>query len=114
MPIDKVVNLAPSTDLIELDVDEGQEIEIILEDDGSAVIEIGGSDDDKDFYANLAEDIDQQDLGHIAISLQALFDADKSSRGQWEEMYAKGLDLLGLRMEERTQPFHGADRKSVV
>jgi hypothetical protein len=108
MPIDKVVNLAPSTDLIELDVDEGQEIEIILEDDGSAVIEIGGSDDDKDFYANLAEDIDQQDLGHIAISLQALFDADKSSRGQWEEMYAKGLDLLGLRMEERTQPFRGA------
>jgi hypothetical protein len=108
MPIDKVVNLAPSTDLIELDDDEGQEIEIILEDDGSAVIEIGGSDDDKDFYANLAEDIDQQDLGHIAISLQALFDADKSSRGQWEEMYAKGLDLLGLRMEERTQPFRGA------
>jgi hypothetical protein len=108
MPIDKVVNLAPSTDLIEIDDDEGQEIEIILEDDGSAVIEIGGSDDDKDFYANLAEDIDQQDLGHIAISLQTLFDADKSSRGQWEEMYAKGLDLLGLRMEERTQPFRGA------
>jgi hypothetical protein len=108
MPIDKVVNLAPSTDLIELDVDEGQEIEIILEDDGSAVIEIGGSDDDKDFYANLADKIDQQDLGHIAISLQTLFDADKSSRGQWEELYAKGLDLLGLRMDERTQPFRGA------
>jgi hypothetical protein len=108
MPIDKVVNLAPSTDLIELDDDEGQEIEIILEDDGSAVIEIGGSDDDDDFYANLAEDIDQQDLGHIAISLQTLFDADKSSRGQWEELYAKGLDLLGLRMDERTQPFRGA------
>jgi hypothetical protein len=108
MPIDKVVNLAPSTDLIALDADEGQEIEIILEDDGSAVIEIGGGDEYDDFYANLAEDIDQQDLGHIAISLQALFDADKSSRGQWEEMYAKGLDLLGLRMEERTQPFRGA------
>jgi len=108
MPIDKVVNLAPNSDLIEIDADEGQEIEIILEDDGSAVIEIGGSDDDEDFYANLAEKIDQQDLGHIAISLQTLFDADKSSRGQWEELYAKGLDLLGLRMDERTQPFRGA------
>lgn len=108
MPIDKVVNLAPRTDLIEIGEEDGQEIEIILEDDGSAVIEIGGSDDDKDFYANLAEDIDQQDLGHIAISLQTLFDADKSSRGQWEELYAKGLDLLGLRMDERTQPFRGA------
>jgi hypothetical protein len=108
MPIDKVVNLAPKTDLIELDDDEGQEIEIILEDDGGAVIEIGGSDDDEDFYANLADSIDQQDLGHIAISLQTLFDADKSSRGQWEELYAKGLDLLGLRMDERTQPFRGA------
>ena len=108
MPIDKVVNLAPSTDMIEFDDVEDQDIEIIIEDDGSALIEIGGGEEEQDFYANLAESIDPQDLGEISITLQALFDADKSSRGQWEEMYAKGLDLLGLKMEDRTQPFRGA------
>jgi len=108
MPIDKVVNLAPNSDLVEFDADDGQEIEIILEDDGSAVIEIGGGDEQEDFHANIAESIDEGELAHISIALQALFEADKSSRGQWESMYAKGLDLLGFRMEERTQPFRGA------
>jgi len=109
MPIDKVVNLAPNSDLVEFDADDGQEIEIILEDDGSAVIELGGGDDEQeDFHANIAESIDEGELAHISIALQALFEADKSSRGQWESMYAKGLDLLGFRMEERTQPFRGA------
>ena len=108
MPIDKVVNLAPNSDIIEFDEDEGQEIEIILEEDGSAVIEIGMDEEELGFYDNLADSIDPQDLGDISINLQALFDADKSSRGQWEEMYAKGLDLLGLKMEDRTQPFRGA------
>jgi hypothetical protein len=108
MPIDKVVNLAPNSDIIEFDEDDGQDIEIIIEDDGSALIEIGMGDEEQGFYDNLADSIDPQDLGHISITLQALFDADKSSRGQWEEMYAKGLDLLGLRMEDRTQPFRGA------
>jgi hypothetical protein len=108
MPIDKVVNLAPNSNIIEFDEDDGQDIEIIIEDDGSALIEIGMDDEEQDFYDNLADSIDPQDLGHISITLQALFDADKSSRGQWEEMYAKGLDLLGLKMEDRTQPFRGA------
>jgi hypothetical protein len=108
MPIDKVVNLAPNSDIIEFDEDDGQDIEITIEDDGSALIEIGMDDEELGFYDNLADSIDPQDLGHISINLQALFDADKSSRGQWEEMYAKGLDLLGLKMEDRTQPFRGA------
>ena len=108
MPIDKVVNLAPNSDIIEFDAGDDQDIEITIEDDGSALIEIGMDDDELGFYDNLAESIDPQDLGHISITLQALFDADKSSRGQWEEMYAKGLDLLGLKMEDRTQPFRGA------
>lgn len=108
MPIDKVVNLAPNSEIIEFDEDDGQDIEIIIEDDGSALIEIGGDDEELGFYDNLADSIDPQDLGHISITLQALFDADKSSRGQWEEMYAKGLDLLGLKIEDRTQPFRGA------
>lgn len=37
-----------------------------------------------------------------------MFEADKGSRSDWENQFAKGLDLLGLKMEERTKPFRGA------
>lgn len=108
MPIDKVVNLAPSSDMMDMPEDLS-DIEIILEDDGSAIIELGEEDDDEvGFYGNLAEVIDQNDLGSISIDLMALFEADKSSRSDWEQMYSKGLELLGLKIEERTKPFRGA------
>jgi hypothetical protein len=104
MPIDKSVNPAPMT--VEIEQSDMPDIEIILEDDGSAVIEIG--DDDVDFYGNLAEVLDEGDLAHISIELMAMFEADKSGRGDWEQMYSKGLELLGLKIEERTKPFRGA------
>ena len=108
MPIDKVVNLAPSSDMMDMPEDLS-DIEIILEDDGSAIIELGEEEDDEvGFYGNLAEVIDQNDLGSISIDLMALFEADKSSRSDWEQMYSKGLELLGLKIEERTKPFRGA------
>jgi hypothetical protein len=44
----------------------------------------------------------------MGLDVAALFEADKGSRSDWEQMYAKGLDLLGLRIEERTKPFRGA------
>jgi len=85
------------------------DIEVVIEDDGGATVEIG-SDDSKevDFYANLAEVIEPEELSRIALEVSALFEADKSSRSDWEQMYAKGLDLLGLKLEERTKPFRGA------
>ena len=108
MPIDKVVNLAPSSDMMDM-LEDSSDIEILLEDDGSAVIELGEEEDDEvGFYGNLAEVIDQNDLGSISIDLMALFEADKSSRSDWEQMYSKGLELLGLKIEERTKPFRGA------
>ena len=108
MPIDKVSNLMPASDMLDM-LEDSADIEIILEDDGSAIIELGGEeDDDVGFYGNLAEVIDTNDLGSISIDLMALFEADKSSRSEWESMYAKGLDLLGFKMDERTKPFRGA------
>jgi hypothetical protein len=107
MPIDKVVNLAPVTDIIELMGEEEPDIEIILEDDGSAVIEVN-EEDDVEFYSNLAEVVDEDELAAISSDLLALFDADKASRQDWEEMYSKGMDLLGLKIEDRTRPFRGA------
>lgn len=106
MPIDKVVNLAPNTTVVVEDEDM-PEIEVVLPDDGEFEIELV-SEKDPDFYDNLAEDMDDSDLAQISLDLLAFFEADKSSRGDWEQMYAKGLDLLGLKMEERTKPFRGA------
>jgi hypothetical protein len=109
MPIDKAVNLAPASEGVLLmgDMDDAPEIEIIIEDD-DVEVEEEALEEEKDFYANIAGDIDPQDLALIAQNLLEFFDADKSSRSEWEEMYAKGLELLGLRMQERTQPFRGA------
>ena len=109
MPINKAVNQAPKLDIVIDNEDEMPDIEIVLEDDGSAVINMTEDDaNEVDFYANLAEVIDEDDLGKIALDVGAMYEADKSSRSDWETMYSKGMDLLGLKIEERTRPFRGA------
>ena len=109
MPIDKAINQAPQLDIILSEAEETPDIEIVLEEDGSAVINMTEDDaDEVDFYANLAEVIDEDDLSDIAMDVGAMFEADKSSRSDWEQMYSKGMDLLGLKLEERTKPFRGA------
>ncbi len=107
MPVDKVVNLAPNTEITVVEeMEDMPEIEVVL-DDEELEVDIS-PEKDPDFYDNLAEDMDDGDLARISLDLLAFFEADKSSRGDWEDMYAKGLDLLGLKMEERTRPFRGA------
>ena len=108
MPIDKAVNPAPA---LEIEIEEAgpmPEVEIIIEPDGGATVEIDTKADDVDFYDNLVDVIDKGELSAISLELLDMFEADKSSREQWEQMYAKGLDLLGLKVEERTKPFRGA------
>lgn len=60
------------------------------------------------FGRNLAEDMDSRDLTTLASGLVALFDADLASRKDWEETFVDGLKVLGLRYEERTEPWVGA------
>ena len=60
------------------------------------------------FESNLAEHIEDGELNSIALDLISKFDADKSSRGDWEETYKEGLDQLGLEIEDRTTPWAGA------
>jgi hypothetical protein len=111
MPIDKSVNPAPDGGILVIAEGEAPlpDVEVILDEEGGATIEIGEETaKEVDFYANLAEVIDPLVLSRIALDVAAMFEADKGSRSDWEQMYAKGLDLLGLRMEERTRPFRGA------
>ena len=61
-----------------------------------------------DHNANLAETLDDSILGELSSELREQYETDQESRSEWEEGYTKGLDLLGVQYEERTQPFQGA------
>ena len=61
-----------------------------------------------DFFANLAEDMDDTDLGRISSDLMEEYENDKSSRQEWSQTYVQGLDLLGFKYDDRTRPFRGA------
>ena len=86
------------------------DIDIEIDEDGGAVIDFDPSmrEISTDFFANLAEDMDDRELGSIASELTSDFDANKSSRQEWEDAYANGLELLGFNYSERTEPFRGA------
>jgi hypothetical protein len=61
-----------------------------------------------EFGANLAEVIDEQDLGTLGSELYQDTQSYKDSRADWEKAYTQGLDLLGFKYESRTEPFQGA------
>lgn len=87
-------------------------IEIEEEDDGSVVVDFDPEGDfggeDGAFDRNLAEEMDRGDLGSVSNDLLSQYESAKESRGDWEEEYSKGLELLGFKYEERTNPFRGA------
>jgi hypothetical protein len=58
--------------------------------------------------ANLAELLDDGYLGELSSDLRGSYEEDLESRSEWEETYTKGLDQLGVKYEERSQPFEGA------
>lgn len=63
---------------------------------------------DEEFFRNLVDDLDEETLEDIAIQVHDNFTADKDSRAEWESMFERGFDLLGLKLEEASEPFEGA------
>ncbi len=106
------------TAMVDMDVEaENMDIEITAEDDGGVTIDFEPMDQRgmrDDFYANLAEEMPERELGRIAGELLSEFDANKASRQEWEDAYANGLELLGFNYEERTQPFRGSSGSGVT
>ena len=92
------------------------EIEIEIEDPESVTIGIDGleivlekeEESTDEFNANLAESMDEGELTELASDLVGDFDSDISSRKDWIQTYVDGLELLGLKIEERTEPWEGA------
>src|SRR6056300_258571 len=87
---------------------ESEEVNIEMTEDGGALINPPLQAPSTDFYANLAEVVDEDELTRISNKLLGEFEDDKSSRKDWEEGFSKGLDLLGFKYDERSQPFQGA------
>lgn len=112
MPIEKNMTIddLPGGDItIEMDDEPSSNIDIEYDmDTGAALVNIGEEDDDVAYDSNLAEIIEPDVLQLISSDLMSLFDADKSSRKEWEEQYSKGMKMLGFTFEERTKPFKGA------
>ena len=113
MAMDKGLYQAP-TGLSEL---AGPPVEIEIEDPEAIRIGIGDMEIDlepkkerggEDFDANLAEEMDDQDLQSLGYELVNDFDKDVQDRKEWMQTYVEGLKLLGLRYEERTEPWNGA------
>jgi hypothetical protein len=79
-------------------------------DDGSMEITLtpGKETNDTEFNANLAEDLDEGTLTELAGDLIGDFQTDIDSRKDWLNTYVEGLELLGLKVEDRTEPWPGA------
>ena len=99
------------------DIEEGPGVEIMIENPEGLQIGIDGmtidlmpedEESEGDFDSNLAEEINEGDLQKIASDLLEMVDSDINSRKDWTEMYVKGLDVLGMKYEERTEPWNGA------
>ena len=101
MAIEKVTE-----ELAEEIVDQPDGLPIDVQVEGEEEVEEERPQDD--FNANLAEDMDEQDLKEMALELIEEYKKDKVSRKEWEDAYIKGLDLLGTRYQEVSRPFKGA------
>lgn len=83
--------------------------ESVTLDDGSMEITIvPGKETNDEFNANLAEDMDEGQLTELSGDLLGEYDADINSRKDWLTTYVDGLELLGLKVEDRTEPWPGA------
>jgi hypothetical protein len=112
--VDKGLYAAP-VGLDEAAIEE-QAIEIEIEDPEKVTIGIGDAEividpdamEDDEFNANLAEDLDEKYMATLSSDLLEDFNNDLNSRKDWLETYVDGLELLGLKIEQRSEPWEGA------
>ena len=88
------------------------EVVSISTDDGGVVIDFdptgGEASGEGDFDSNLADYMEDDVLGRLASQLNGDFESDRNSRADWARSYTRGLDLLGLKADDRTTPWPGA------
>ena len=88
-----------------------EDVEVTMDEEGGAEVSFDPSTgplQSTDHFQNLAEVMDDQDLDELGTKLYDQYTEYKESRGDWEQSYREGLDLLGFKYERRTEPFRGA------
>jgi hypothetical protein len=109
-PVEGTIEQEPQAEELTIAIENPDSLAIETEDGGMIIDfdpnakEIG----DVEFDSNLAEHIDDDILQELGSKLIGDYTGDKDSRSEWEETYTKGLDQLGLKIEERTTPWSGA------
>jgi hypothetical protein len=117
MAIDKALNQAPlgmdpmmmgdNEPALEIEIEDPESVSIGLP-GMEIMIEPGADIKSEEFNANLAEDIPDDILAEIAGDLISEYEEDVSSRKDWMQTYVDGLELLGMKIEERSEPWEGA------
>ena len=101
-----IVPLASETEDIDATFEVAEDGGVIV--DFSENAEMAASEDIAEWYGNMASDMDEDELAGIAADVIENFEADKDSRAEWESMFERGFDLLGLKLEQGSEPFEGA------
>jgi hypothetical protein len=92
---------------LEIEIEDPESVEIGI--DGMPILKIEREEpSDEDFPANLAEYMGEQELQSLAAQLTGDFEDDVGSRKDWMQTYVDGLELLGMKIEERSEPWEGA------
>ena len=110
-PFEVDIEKNPSEQELKVEVVNPDAVSIETEDGGVIVDFEGDVTEDlvgPDHNSNLAEFLEDGDLEKMAADLIDDFESDRTSRNEWSRSYIKGLDLLGMKIEERSQPWQGA------
>jgi hypothetical protein len=111
VPSDVEIAEAEAAEQQELE-EQGNPVEITENEDGSVDINydpaIASVANTENHYANLADHLPDDILGRLSSNLFQNYQDYKNSRKEWENSYKTGLDLLGFKYENRTEPFSGA------
>ena len=91
---------------LEITIEDPESVEIGI--DGMPILRIDKDDEEDGFDENLAEEMDDGALASLAGDLIGDYDADVGSRKDWMQTYVDGLELLGMQIEERAEPWEGA------
>jgi hypothetical protein len=101
--LDEVLNDEPA---LEITIEDPESVEIGI--DGMPILRIEEDDEEDDFDVNIAEELDDGTLATLAGDLIGDYDDDLGSRKDWMQTYVDGLELLGMQIEERAEPWEGA------
>lgn len=93
---------------LEIEIEDPERVEVSIEGEEILEIEPGDEGDMIPHTANLAEFMDDNECAKIADDLMEAYATDVESRAEWEETYHDGLELLGLKIEDRSEPWEGA------